>query len=335
MLKLALTGLPAAGKSTTAQIAHRLLEANGYKVARLKIARPLYDVQKYFYDRMGISKDTNQQDGILLNFLGSHFRKIAPDFLKNDLQFKVSMSASANYSAVICEDARPADLEWLDKEGFTIIHIIAPEDIRRKRKALRGDLTSGDDNHPTEQGLENYSSLNFQVIDNSENLSSLEISLAFILSNLSHDTNINELNADYDVKRLLFDQAVATIRNNYVDNRHQIASALMMGDGNVFTGIHIEAMVGRASICAEAVALGKAVENQSKDIRFIISVRHPKPSEPDQQIRVVPPCGLCRELLLDYGREAQAIIDDNGSLKLVSLSQLLPNKYVGTKWNGA
>jgi cytidine deaminase len=122
------------------------------------------------------------------------------------------------------------------------------------------------------------------------------------------------------------------ITARYVESRHQIAAVLVTGDGRIFTGIHLEAMVGRASICAEAVALGKACEAGAKDVRLLVSVRHPKRSEAHTYVRVVPPCGLCRELLLDYGRDLQVVVDDDGVLDLEPMARLLPHKYLGTKW---
>jgi cytidine deaminase len=91
-------------------------------------------------------------------------------------------------------------------------------------------------------------------------------------------------------------------------------------------------MVGRASICAEAVALGKACEAGATDLRVALAVRHPKPSEADQRIKLVPPCGLCRELLLDYSAGISVVVDADGARRLIPLATMLPHKYVGTKW---
>ena len=128
-------------------------------------------------------------------------------------------------------------------------------------------------------------------------------------------------------------QARTLISARYAENRHQIAAAVLSSDGQIFTGLHSEAMVGRASVCAEAVALAKAREAGATSISLALAVRHPKPSETDKRVVLVPPCGLCRELLLDYGAHAQAALEVEGEIQLVPLSEMLPHKYKGTKWN--
>ena len=56
-------------------------------------------------------------------------------------------------------------------------------------------------------------------------------------------------------------------------------------------------------------------------------MRHPKPGEPGK-IAVVSPCGICRELIHDYDANARVIVPDNGRTpKVVSIGELLPNKY--------
>lgn len=130
----------------------------------------------------------------------------------------------------------------------------------------------------------------------------------------------------------LVDAARTVIKHRFVDKRHQIGAAVRTRSGAISVGVHLEAAVGRASICAEAVAFGAAVTAGDRDIVAFVAVRHPKASEPDDDPRVVPPCGLCRELLLDHAPEARAVLPIDGQLVTVGVSDLLPAKYLGTKW---
>lgn len=131
----------------------------------------------------------------------------------------------------------------------------------------------------------------------------------------------------------LVEAATRAIEARYKVGHHQIAAALRGGDGTVSLGVHLEASVGRASICAEAVALGGAVTAGLSDFETIVAVRHPAPTEAGGTIRVVPPCGLCRELLLDYAPDLHALLPAaDGQVVRVRLTDLLPEKYVGTKW---
>ncbi len=49
-------------------------------------------------------------------------------------------------------------------------------------------------------------------------------------------------------------------------------------------------------------------ETGETGIETIVAVRHPEPVESDQAIRVVSPCGSCRELIWDYDRNARVIV---------------------------
>ena len=127
--------------------------------------------------------------------------------------------------------------------------------------------------------------------------------------------------------RALIDAARALIQERYVENRHHIAAALRTKSGKIHTGLHLDTYVGRASVCAEAVAVGKAMAAGDKDIAAIVSVRHPRPREPNQAIQVVSPCGICREMLADFAPDCRVIVPKDGGLVSVGPRELLPNKY--------
>ena len=82
------------------------------------------------------------------------------------------------------------------------------------------------------------------------------------------------------------------------------------------------------AVCAEAVALGRAVTDLGETgIDTIVAVRHPKPTEADQTIAVVSPCGACREMIWDYDRNARVIVPGKNGPAIVTIAELLPNKY--------
>ncbi len=122
--------------------------------------------------------------------------------------------------------------------------------------------------------------------------------------------------------------AQALIRDRYAEGRHHIAAALRTRSGKVFTGLHLVTYVGRASVCAEAVAVGTALAAGERDIVTVVSVRHPRAREANQEIHVVSPCGVCRELLADFAPGCEVIMDVGGRPVRVPAAELLPNKYV-------
>lgn len=128
----------------------------------------------------------------------------------------------------------------------------------------------------------------------------------------------------------LLDAASDLIRRRYAVGRHHIAAALRTRSGKVVTGLHLDTYVGRASVCAEAVAVGQAMADGAgidDPIAAIVSVRHPRPTEANQSIQVVAPCGICREMLRDFAPEARVILNADGRLASYSTAELLPLKY--------
>src|SRR3954466_13529386 len=86
--------------------------------------------------------------------------------------------------------------------------------------------------------------------------------------------------------------ASAAIAQRYRYDWQEVGAALRTRDGRIYTGVNLDAYLGRMAVCAEAVALGRALtETGETGIETIVAVRHPEPQEPDQAIRVVSPCG--------------------------------------------
>src|SRR3954454_814094 len=62
------------------------------------------------------------------------------------------------------------------------------------------------------------------------------------------------------------------IADNYERGRHHIGAAVRMRDGRVFAGIHVEAHVGRITVCAEAMALGAALSAGARGVGTVVAV---------------------------------------------------------------
>lgn len=116
--------------------------------------------------------------------------------------------------------------------------------------------------------------------------------------------------------------------------RHEVAAALRTHSGGVYRGLHVESSIGRASLCAEGVAIGAAAVAGDTAIGTIVAVLRTD----DGGWRVVTPCGLCRELITDYAPEAQVIDYDAArgaeAVRKVPVRSLLPGKTT-RRWRGA
>jgi cytidine deaminase len=127
----------------------------------------------------------------------------------------------------------------------------------------------------------------------------------------------------------LIDAARDAIKHRYRNEWQEVGAALRTRDGRIITGVNIDAYLGRMAVCAEAVAIGRAItEAGDQGIETIVAVRHPKPDEKDRTIAVVSPCGSCREIIYDYDANAKVIVPNGESETVASIAELLPNKYV-------
>ena len=119
-------------------------------------------------------------------------------------------------------------------------------------------------------------------------------------------------------------EAVAAARRligeRALEGRHHVAATVLTADGGAYTALNLECTLDRASICAEAIAIGMAVLAE-KDAEVIFSVAVNRRGE------VLPPCGLCRELLCDYGPAARVAVPGGGDYRVLTLPELMPVPY--------
>lgn len=127
--------------------------------------------------------------------------------------------------------------------------------------------------------------------------------------------------------RALLEAARDVMLRHYRPFWHMVAAALRGRDGRIWTGVHLGTTVGRLSACAEAVAVGRAILEGDGSIATVVAVRHPKPDEHDRSVAVVPPCGACRELIVDYDPDALVIVPGPLAPLKLPARALLPLPY--------
>ena len=98
-----------------------------------------------------------------------------------------------------------------------------------------------------------------------------------------------------------------------------VGAALLARDGRVFTGCNVENAAYPTSMCAERVAVFKAVSEGERKFTAIAVVTSNGGT----------PCGACRQVLAEFGLETLVLVADAaGNLKQeASLSELLPGAF--------
>ncbi|MGE7603393.1 cytidine deaminase [Peribacillus sp. NPDC097675] len=125
----------------------------------------------------------------------------------------------------------------------------------------------------------------------------------------------------------LIEAASERIKQLYEEDKHHVGAALKTKSGKIVAAVHIEAYVGRITVCAEAIAIGKAISDGEKEFDTIVAVKHPYSDETNRELKVVSPCGMCRELISDYAEDCFVIIEFDGETVKTRISELLPLKY--------
>lgn len=119
-----------------------------------------------------------------------------------------------------------------------------------------------------------------------------------------------------------------TFDSEFFDGAHIVAAGVRMDDASVYEGVSLPASVGRASMCGEPVALGSAIADgySYDEVGTCAAVAYPLASHDEDEIRVIPPCGSCRELMADYNEQMRVIVPIDGSNRVVSAIDLLPTR---------
>jgi len=142
-VRLSVIGLTGSGKSTCASIIEEFAEERGLTHARVKLAKPLYDLQAQVYEIAGVPLPAGAQDQVLMEALAGAMRRIRPDSLADHFLRRLEQTPA---DVVINDDLRDphVDAVTLRAHGFRIIRVTTQPELREARLAGRADLSRSD-----------------------------------------------------------------------------------------------------------------------------------------------------------------------------------------------
>lgn len=125
----------------------------------------------------------------------------------------------------------------------------------------------------------------------------------------------------------LLEMAANVRENAHVPySKFRVGAAIVTKNGNVYTGCNIECSSYGISICAERVALVKAVSAGEKEFDKIAVV-----GGLENSLTYTSPCGACRQFLSDFG-EMKVILgykeNEEWKKKEFELKDLLPESFL-------
>ena len=110
------------------------------------------------------------------------------------------------------------------------------------------------------------------------------------------------------------ENAVATYSN------FKVGAALETASGKVFTGCNVENASYGLTVCAERVAIWKALSEGEREFRQIVVAADTG--------ELTPPCGACRQIIWEFCGDVPVTLTNlDGNSETVSMSELLPRAF--------
>lgn len=100
-----------------------------------------------------------------------------------------------------------------------------------------------------------------------------------------------------------------------------VGAALLTSDGRVFTGCNVENSTYGLSMCAERVAIFKAISEGATEIARVVVVT-------DHE-NIAPPCGCCRQMIWEFssGNTEVVLANLSGDVRSYQITELLPEAF--------
>ncbi len=123
-----------------------------------------------------------------------------------------------------------------------------------------------------------------------------------------------------ELKKMLIQRAIEARKLAYAPySQYLVGAALITASGKVFSGANVENAAYPDSLCAERVAIFKAVsEGEKKFVALAVVTSN-----------AGTPCGSCRQVMAEFGLDTLVLIADaEGNLmQEATVAELLPGAF--------
>ena len=122
-------------------------------------------------------------------------------------------------------------------------------------------------------------------------------------------------------KKELIEAATAVRENAYAPfSSFKVGAAIEMEDGEVIDGCNVESASYGLTVCAERVAIWKAISEGKRKIKHIAVVADTED--------LTPPCGVCRQIIWEFGGDIPVTMANlKGKTETVQMKDLLPRAF--------
>ena len=102
-------------------------------------------------------------------------------------------------------------------------------------------------------------------------------------------------------------------------SKFRVGAAIKTARGKIYTGCNVENVSFGGTVCAERVALWKAVSEGEREFEAVAIVN----SSED----VVYPCGFCRQVMAEFAPKLHVIVASPTTQKVCALNEILPYSF--------
>jgi len=115
--------------------------------------------------------------------------------------------------------------------------------------------------------------------------------------------------------------AKAARENSYAPfSEFRVGAALETEDGDIIAGCNVESASYGLTVCAERVAIWKAISEGKHKIKNIAVVADTE--------ELTPPCGVCRQIIWEFGGNVPVTLANlNGKRETLEMKDLLPRAF--------
>jgi cytidine deaminase len=121
-------------------------------------------------------------------------------------------------------------------------------------------------------------------------------------------------------EQLIEAATVARLQSVAPFSNFKVGAALQTKAGKVFTGCNIESASYGLTVCAERVAIWKALSEGERDFTGLAVVADTE--------TLTPPCGTCRQIIWEFAKHASIVLANlRGQREEVHILDLLPRAF--------
>ncbi len=120
--------------------------------------------------------------------------------------------------------------------------------------------------------------------------------------------------------QLIEEATAARVRSIAPFSKFLVGAALQTDEGKVFTGCNVESASYGLTVCAERVAIWKALSEGERDFARLVIVADTE--------QLTPPCGTCRQIIWEFCKHATIVLANlHGQKEELHIANLLPRAF--------